>query len=106
MTVDCSSQHSENHSIVSGRQAKLKNGKSKEISKFETDLKRKPPIDGVDEQEPKGKLPRQDKNFNVKDDLTCGVTTRSNVRPGKRRRTQTPERPLSVTPGMYLECPQ
>ncbi|CAB4018151.1 Hypothetical predicted protein [Paramuricea clavata] len=98
MTVDCSSQRSENHSIVSGRQAKLKNGKSKEISKFEIDLKRKPPIDGVDEQEPKGKLPRQDKNFNVKDDLTCGVTTRSNVRPGKRRRTQTPERSLSVTP--------
>jgi hypothetical protein len=99
MTVDCSSQRSENHSIVSGRQAKLKNGKSKEILKLENDLKRKPRGQSVDEEEPKRKLARQDKN-NVKDDLTCGVTTRSNFRPGKRTRTQTPERSPSVTPGM------
>ena len=98
MTVDCSSQSSENHSIVSSRQAKVKNGSSKEISKLENDLKRKPRVQVIDEEEPKRKLARQDKN-NVKDDLTCGVTTRSNVRSGKRTRTQTPERSLSVTPG-------
>jgi hypothetical protein len=98
MTVDCSSQSSENHSIVSGRQAKVKIGRSKEISKLENDLKRKPRVHVVDE-EPKRKIPRQDKN-SVKDDLTCGVTTRSNGRSGKRTRTQTPERSPSVTPGI------
>lgn len=103
MTVDCSSQRSENNVIVSGRQAKLKNGKSKETTKLENDSKRKPRVDSVDEDEPKRKLARQDKNCNNKDDLTCGVTTRSNLRPGKRTRTQTPERSLSVTPGIiYL----
>ena len=100
MIVDCSSQCSENHAIVSGRQTKLKNAKSKEITKLENESKRKPRVDSVDEDEPKRKLARQDKNYNNKDDLTCGVTTRSTVRPGKRTRTQTPERSLSVTPGI------
>ncbi|XP_028397820.1 uncharacterized protein LOC114521554 isoform X2 [Dendronephthya gigantea] len=97
MTVDCSSQRPENHSIVSGRQAKQKDAKGKEISKVENDSKRKPRVDGVDEGEPKKKIARQDKNFDGKD-LSCGVITRSNLRPGKRTRTQTPERSPSVTP--------
>lgn len=102
MTVDCSSQRSENYSILPDRQAKLKNGNNKETSKFVNDIKRKPRLEvsGVDEGEPKRKSARQDKTFNIKDDSNCGVTTRSNVKPGKRARTQTPERSLSVTPGM------
>ena len=98
MTVDCSSQRCENNTNASGQQTKLKNGQKKE--KLENDLKRKPHnVDDVDE-EPRRKLACQDKNFHVKDDLTCGVITRSSGRPGRRTRTQTPERPLNVTPGM------
>lgn len=102
MTVDCSSQRTENHSIVSGRQAKQKDVKGKVITKVENDSKRKPRVDGVDEGEPKKKIARQDKRFDGKD-LSSGVTTRSNLRSGRRTRTRTPERSPSVTPGMTLE---
>lgn len=98
MTVNCSSQRAEDHPIVSGRQAKLKNGKNKEVSTPENGLKRKLRGGSVDAQEQKTKVSRQDKSYG-KVYSTVGVTTRSNVRPARRTQTRTPERSLSVTPG-------